>query len=211
LAVPNEPSPSLVRIYLRYPDEEAFITRFAANVTRGGVFLASRKPRPVGDMIRFEISLAQGPPLLYGVGKVTWVREFNPSEPHRAHGMGVQFTGLDPKCQPLLERLLERKSTSRPTAATGVPVVKPSSGERPIQAQASAEESAEWATTDDTAMRRLADRARLLAGDDDVESLLQTTPEEPVTLEKALADLPRMIRRTTVSMSVVEDGGNKNG
>jgi molecular chaperone DnaK len=87
--VPNESSPSLVRIYLRYPDEESFITRFAPNVTRGGVFLASRKPRPVGDTIRFEISLAQGPPLLYGLGKVTWVREFNPAEPHRAHGMGV--------------------------------------------------------------------------------------------------------------------------
>jgi uncharacterized protein (TIGR02266 family) len=207
--VPNEPS--LVRIYLRYPDEETFITRFAPNVTRGGVFLASRKPRPVGDVIRFEISLAQGPPLLWGAGKVTWVRDFNPAEPHRAHGMGVQFTALDPKCQSLLERLLERKSTSRPTAATGVPVVKPASGERLAQTAAPAEDATvEWATTDDTSMRRALDRARMLAGDDDVESLLQTTPEEPVTLEKALADLPRMIRRTTVSINVADDGGTKN-
>lgn len=211
-AVANESSPSLVRIYLRYPDEDSFITRFAANVTRGGVFLASRKPRPVGDTIRFEISLAQGPPLLYGLGRVTWVRDFNPAEPHRAHGMGVQFTALDPKCQPLLERLLERKLTSRPTAATGVPVVKPASGERFTQSSLPAEDATvEWATTDDTSMRRAVDRARMLAADDDVESLLQTTPEEPVTLEKALADLPRMIRRTTVSINVVDEGGNKNG
>jgi hypothetical protein len=138
------------------------------------------------------------------------VRDFNPAEPHRAHGMGVQFTSLDPKCQPLLERLLEKKSTSRPTASTGVPVVKPTSGERLAQTALPAEDaSAEWAIPNDTAMRRALDRARSLAGDDDVESLLQSTPEEPVTLETALADLPRMIRRTTVSINVVDDGGNK--
>jgi uncharacterized protein (TIGR02266 family) len=208
--VPNEASPSLVRIYLRYPDEEAFITRFAANVTRGGVFLASRKPRPVGDIIRFEISLAQGPPLLYGMGKVTWVREFNPAEPHRAHGMGVQFTALDPKCQDLLERLLERKSNSRPTAVNGVPVVKPSaSADRTQPTPVSEDDSAEWSTRDDTALRRAVDRARLLAGSEDVEALLQPSPDEHVSLEKALADLPRMLRRTTMSINIVDDG-NKN-
>lgn len=210
--MPNEASPPLVRIYLRYPDEESFVIRFAPNVTRGGVFLASRKPRPVGEVIRFEISLAQGPPLLYGLGKVTWVREFNPAEPHRAHGMGVQFTALDPKCQSLLERLLEKKSTSRPTAATGVPVVRPASGERTAPTVLpTAEESAEWATADDTTTRRAVDRARLLAGGDDVEALLQSTPEEPVTLEKALADLPRMLRRTTAAFNIIDDGSNKNG
>lgn len=127
--------------------------------------------------------------------------------------MGVQFTALDPACQPLLERLLERKgsASARPTAAAGVPVVKPASGERPMPATtASPDESAEWAAADDTSVRRAVERARLLAGDDDVESLLQTAPEEPVTLERALADLPRLIRRTTVSINVVEDSGNKN-
>jgi molecular chaperone DnaK len=209
--VPNEPSPSLVRIYLRYPDEESFITRFAANVTRGGVFLASRKPRPVGDIIRFEISLAQGPPLLYGLGKVTWVREFNPAEPHRAHGMGVQFTGLDPKCQDLLERLLERKSTSRPTAVNGVPVVRPSGSADRTQANPVGEDdSTEWSTPDDTALRRAVDRARILAGGDDVESLLQPSPEESVTLERALADLPRMLRRSTMSINVADDGSKNS-
>ena len=208
--------PSLVRIFLRYPDEETFITRFAPNVTRGGVFLASRKPRPVGDIVRFEISLAQGTPLLWGLGRVTWVREFNPAEPHRAHGMGVQFTALDPKCLPLLERLLERKSSSRPTAANGVPAVgSTGSGERRMQvSRPTEEEISEWVTTDDTALRRAVDRARMLAGNnEDVESLLQPTPEESVTLEKALAELPRMltVRRTTATMVPVDDGGNKSG
>jgi molecular chaperone DnaK len=110
---------------LRYPDVDTFVARFAPNVTRGGVFLASRKPRPVGEVVRFEISLPQGPPLLWGTGRVTWVREFNPAEPHRAHGMGVQFTLVAPECRPLLDRLLATKNAARPTPGAGVPIIVP--------------------------------------------------------------------------------------
>ena len=215
----NDPSLPLVRIYLRYPDVDAFVLRFAPNVTRGGVFLASRKPRPVGEVVRFEISLAQGPPLLWGTGRVTWVREFNPAEPHRAHGMGVQFTFVDPECRSLLDRLLAAKSAARPTPVSGVPIIVP---RQPSGASAAVRESAaspgpddrdEWA--DDASVRRALDRARMLAGGaDELESLLQRAPDEPTTLEQALAELPRMLsnRRTTAAMSTVDDkSGTKDG
>ena len=58
----------LVRLQLRYPDEKVFLQRFAANVTRGGIFLASRNPFSVGTVIGFEVALMQGPPLLAGTG-----------------------------------------------------------------------------------------------------------------------------------------------
>jgi molecular chaperone DnaK len=215
----NDPSPPLVRIYLRYPDADTFVARFAPNVTRGGVFLASRKPRPVGEVVRFEISLAQGPPLLWGTGRVTWVREFNPAEPHRAHGMGVQFTFVDPGCRPLLDHLLAAKNAARPTPVSGVPIIVPRqpSGASPSARDRvtlpSPEDPGEWA--DDASVRRASDRARMLAGGaDDLESLLQRAPEEPPTLEQALAELPRLIsnRRTTAAMSTVDDkSGAKDG
>ena len=208
----NEPSPSLVRLNLRYPDLETFVARFAPNVTRGGVFLASRRPRPVGEAIRFEIALAQGSPVLWGSGRVTWVREFNPAEPHRAHGMGVQFTFVDPECRPLLERLLERKSAARLTPVSGVPIVLPRSTSAALPATRGQAKSPspdgpdEWA--DDASVRRAADRARMLTGGvDEIESLLQRTPDEPATLEQALAELPRLIspRRTTTAMNVTDE------
>jgi molecular chaperone DnaK len=209
-----------VRICLRYPDVDAFTTRFAPNVTRGGIFLASRKPRPVGENVRFEISLAQGPPLLAGLGRVMWVREFNPTEPHRAHGMGVQFTSLDPGSRALLERLLEKKATPRTTAANGVPLAMPRATSGGIaagrvqMASPGADDTDEW-VADDSAVRRATDRARMLAGGtDELDSLLQNTPEEAPTLERALAELPRMLitRRTTAAMSVASDvDGSKSG
>ena len=215
----NDASPSLVRIYLRYPDADTFVARFAPNVTRGGIFLSSRKPRPVGEAVRFEVSLAQGSPLLWGTGQVTWVREFNPAEPHRAHGMGVQFTFVDPECRPLLDRLLERKTAARPTPVSGVPIVvsRPGSGESPAArsplSSPSPDDFGGWA--DDASVRRAADRARMLTGGaEEIESLLQRTPEEPATLEQALAELPRLIsnRRTTAAMTVAEEAGvSKDG
>ncbi len=206
---------ALVRIQLRYPDEQTFIARFAPNVTRGGIFLASRKPKPVDEMIRFEVALAQGPTLLWGTGRVTWVREFNPAEPHRAHGMGVQFTFVDPECRPLLEKLLESKGGAPRAASPSSPSLPVHSaesrhtGSAPALAMSreplSPEETGE--ALDDASLRRILDRARVLAGRMDAEGLLSRDVEEPPTLEQALADLPRLIhgRRTTAAIRVAAD------
>ena len=85
-----------MRVRLRYPDLETFVEKYAPNVTRGGIFLASREPRPVGAVLRFEVLLRQGGPVLSGEGRVTWVKEFNAAEPHRPYGMGVQFLVVAP-------------------------------------------------------------------------------------------------------------------
>lgn len=192
----STPDAPLVRIQLRYPDEVTFIQRFAPNVTRGGIFLASRTPHPVGAVIRFEIAIVKGPPLLWGTGRVTWVREFNPKEPQRAHGMGVQFLQVAPDCRAMLEHLLGRKATPpRFTPVGGVPTTSPgqdslqSSDPSPIQLEG---DPSTW--IDDPAMRVALDRARLLASrTEDVEALRVREHDEPVSLETALADLPRLL------------------
>jgi molecular chaperone DnaK len=213
------PNEALVRIQLRYPDEQTFIARFAPNVTRGGIFLASRRPKPVGEIIRFEVALAQGPALLWGTGRVTWVREFNPAEPHRAHGMGVQFTFIDPECRPLLEKLLESKCVAPQPTTTTDPVptarVREPSAPRTVQASVQSEplsvgECGE--VVDDATLRRALDRARTLAGRTDLGALLARGDDESPTLPKALADLPRLVhgRRTTSSFRVVADAEDSN-
>jgi uncharacterized protein (TIGR02266 family) len=193
----STPDLPLVRIQLRYPDESVFLNRFAPNVTRGGIFLTSRSPRPVGAIIAFEVALMQGPPLLWGTGKVTWVRDFDPQEPQRAHGMGVQFLQVDPGAKPMLEKLLSYKNLpQRFTPAAGVPLATP----RPVQSRSAGSSDAlpaegdpsTW--IDDQGMRRAIDRARLLArGVEDVEILRKREREEPATLEAALAQLPHLL------------------
>ncbi len=187
----------MVRIQLRYPDEATFIQRFAPNVTRGGIFLASRTPHPVGTVVAFEVAIVQGPPLLAGTGKVTWVREFNPEEPQRAHGMGVQFLQLTPTCRPLLEKVLAYKSRpTRFTPVAGVPAVV-ETAERHDSAPRTGSPSPDGDPStwiDDAGVRQAVDRARGLASRvDDVESLRIREREDPPSLEEALAALPRRL------------------
>jgi len=190
------PDIPLVRIQLRYPDEGIFIQRFAPNVTRGGIFLASRTPYPVGTVIAFEVALMQGSPILLGMGKVAWVREFDPQEPQRAHGMGVQFMHVAEGCRPILQRLIEYKARpSRFTPAGGVTMSAPRPEQggmaQNISGQLTGDPSA-W--IDDQGVRLAADRARLLASRiEDVESLRVRERDETATLEEALAELPRLL------------------
>jgi molecular chaperone DnaK len=205
LAPVTTPDVPIVRLQLRYPDENTFVQRFAPNVTRGGIFLASRAPFPVGTVLGFEISLVSGPPLLGGTGKVAWVREFDPQEPQRAHGMGVQFIKVASGSRPMLERLLAFKAQPvRRTPVGGVPLQMPRAQEDHAQAMAGAPGSGPHKTMslegdpstwiDDQGVRAAADRARMLASKvEDVEALRTRERDEPPTIEQALADLPRLL------------------
>ncbi len=86
------------------------------------MFLASRSPRPVGEVFSFEVLLSGGEVALSGEGKVTWVREFDPAAPQKPHGMGVQFLRLDAPSRDVVNRMLARKAA----AVTAGPI-----GQRP--------------------------------------------------------------------------------
>ena len=97
------PPDASVRLHLKCPDAEDFVERFAPNVTRGGIFLATRDAREVGATIRFEIALLDDTVVFAGEGVVTWAKP---------KGMGVKFTTLDPATEPMLERLLSRREAA---------------------------------------------------------------------------------------------------
>jgi uncharacterized protein (TIGR02266 family) len=106
-------------VRLRYAAFETFIEKFAPNVTRGGLFLASRTPRPIGEVFQFEVQLAGGEVALAGDGKVTWVREFDPAAPNKPHGMGVQFLRLDAPSREVVNQMLARKAGSMTGSTSG--------------------------------------------------------------------------------------------
>jgi len=108
-------SPAIVRVRLRFNDVDTFVERFAPNVTRGGLFLATRNLRPVGEIVAFEILLADGSVALAGDGKVSWTRAPDPAQPTKPFGMGLQFVAVRPASRAVLLRLLKAKE-SRPAA-----------------------------------------------------------------------------------------------
>jgi uncharacterized protein (TIGR02266 family) len=198
-----------VRIRLRYPDVDTFVQKFAPNVTRGGVFLASRNIQPVGELIAFEIQLVTGEAVLAGQGKVTWVKAFNPDEPTRPYGMGVQFVNVTPSSRPILARILRTKEANGP-APRGLTGAYATLGSGPVQAgvtpaplngkgpAAAVDTNVDLAAelgVDEAALQLVLDRRRRLMArtDDDLGDLLRPDPVEVPTLAYALSELPRLL------------------
>ena len=201
---------------LRYAAFETFIEKFAPNVTRGGLFLASRTPRPIGEVFQFEVQLAGGEVALAGDGKVTWVREFDPAAPNKPHGMGVQFLRLDAPSREVVNQMLARKAGSPTGAMAGsgnysgairVPMPVGTSGAARSGANGTSSPAARVDTSVDLASEMGIDEVRLkravernwlgngrASGEaDELEALLRPEAIEPVSLAQALAELPRLL------------------
>jgi uncharacterized protein (TIGR02266 family) len=193
-----------IRIRLRHASFDAFIEKFAPNLTRGGVFIASRTPLPIGSTFAFEIQLAGGEVAMAGDGKVTWVKAFDPAAPQKAHGMGVQFLRLDNPSRELLNKILAKKAAAAPGATARAPMPLAGSGPHKIgtngvsqpRVDTSVDLAAEFGV-DEARLRRAVDRnwvgAKGAVEIDELEKLLKPDPVEPVSIAQALAELPRLL------------------
>jgi uncharacterized protein (TIGR02266 family) len=115
-----------MRIKLKYPDVETFIQKYAVNISRGGIFIATRQPKPVGTALKFEFLLGESAiSIIRGEGQVLWTREFDPDQPTKAHGMGVRFTKLDAESQAIVDRALAFKGKDQPLPAEPSQVKRP--------------------------------------------------------------------------------------
>lgn len=65
-----------------------------ANLSEGGMFIASRDPKPVGTLLRFQINLQHAVTPATGYGEVTWIRVRSQSA-RRPAGMGIKFRHLE--------------------------------------------------------------------------------------------------------------------
>lgn len=203
----NVAATATVRVRLRYSDLDTFVERFAPNVTRGGIFLASRSPRAEGEIFRFEVQLSTGVVALAGEGKVIWVKPYDAAEPQKPHGMGVQFVQIDPGSRETLTRILQAKANPRsPAPAAAARTTGPQPTVQRVGATSartnghshvdtSVDLAAEYGI-DDVSLRRVIDRNWTLgprASDEDIEALLKPEPAETATLAQALAELPRLL------------------
>jgi molecular chaperone DnaK len=91
-----------VRLGCATPDE--FAEKYAVNLARGGFFVRTRDPQPVGTSVMFELLLAGGERVIAGTGVVVWTKVPGPAE-KAAPGMGLRFTGLDAPSRALLDRM----------------------------------------------------------------------------------------------------------
>ncbi|HND11923.1 MAG TPA: TIGR02266 family protein [Pseudomonadota bacterium] len=105
-----QPDVIAIRFRLQYPDVDTFVAKYAVNISEGGIFIASMDPPAVGSIVRFELSIAGGQPILRGEGQVVWNAPFDPLRPMDTCGMSLRFLRMDADGVALIRRVLSYKS-----------------------------------------------------------------------------------------------------
>jgi uncharacterized protein (TIGR02266 family) len=104
-----------IRMRLKFPSDAVFIEKYAPNISRAGIFIKTPDPKAVGTTVKFELQLADGTPVMRGLGVVAWNRVAD--QEGKPAGMGVKFAKLDPGSRAILDRILEHKRRASNGAA----------------------------------------------------------------------------------------------
>jgi uncharacterized protein (TIGR02266 family) len=84
-----------------------FYQGLAENLSEGGLFIATHRPRPVGELLEFTVNLPDGEPI-HGTGQVRWVRDYH-EDSEAAPGMGLRFVTLDERDLARIRRFLDHR------------------------------------------------------------------------------------------------------
>ena|SRR5579871_867550 len=103
-------------LLVAYRTVDGFITDWAVNISRGGIFINTRNPLAVGTTVRLIISLPDTAFPFDLTGRVMRVNEFdNPS--NQVPGMGIEFVDVDDEKRARIERFVERLRKELPEPA----------------------------------------------------------------------------------------------
>lgn len=94
-------------VTVAYRSAGSFLTDWATDISIGGLFINSRKPLPVGTVLKLIIQLPGAASPVDMAGRVT--RAVEPDERSgAAAGMAIEFLELDPATRARIEELVER-------------------------------------------------------------------------------------------------------
>jgi type IV pilus assembly protein PilZ len=102
-------------LLVAYRTVDGFITDWAVNISRGGMFINTRNPLALGSTVRLIISLPDAAFPFDLTGKVIRVSEFDNVQ-NQVPGMGIEFVDVDEEKQVRIERFVERLRKELPDA-----------------------------------------------------------------------------------------------
>lgn len=105
-------------LLVAYRSMDGFITDWAVNISRGGIFINTRNPLAVGTTVRLIISLPDTAFPFELTGRVARVAEFN-NPANQVPGMGIEFVDVDDDKRARIERFVERLRKELPETPVG--------------------------------------------------------------------------------------------
>ncbi len=102
-------------LLVAYRTVDGFITDWAVNISRGGIFINTRSPLAMGSIVRLIVSLPDAAFPFDLTGRVIRVNPPDPSSDHVA-GMGLEFVDVDEDKRARLARFVDRLRAELPDA-----------------------------------------------------------------------------------------------
>lgn len=96
-----------VALEVRYASTCAFLVAYTTNLSKGGLFLDTPTPLPVGSEVQLTISAPHAPEPMVVWGRVAWVRDQVDADGHPT-GMGVEFEQLEERYGAVIDHIVTR-------------------------------------------------------------------------------------------------------
>ncbi|MBS2030835.1 MAG: TIGR02266 family protein [Deltaproteobacteria bacterium] len=94
-------------LLVAYRTVDGFITDWAVNISKGGIFINTRTPLAVGTMVKLIISLPDAAFPFDLTGRVTRIHEYD-NTTNLVPGMGLEFVDVDDEKRVRIEKFVDR-------------------------------------------------------------------------------------------------------
>jgi uncharacterized protein (TIGR02266 family) len=106
---PRRASPRVrMQASVDFQSDDNFFNGFSANISDGGLFVATVNLLPLGTEVDLAFTLPTGE-RIETKGTVQWVREVNDKHPEVFPGMGVSFRGLSDQAQQVINEFVAQR------------------------------------------------------------------------------------------------------
>ena len=111
-----------IELKVDYKKLNSFFADYTKNISKGGTFIKTKKPLPIGTRFLFKLSVPQRPAPFELIGEVVWAAN-DGAEP----GMGIKFLDLSAERQQQLGELLRELPPRTGAQAPASPPAAPPS------------------------------------------------------------------------------------
>src|SRR5438132_8849952 len=84
-----------IELKVEYKRINSFFADFTKNISKGGTFIATSKPLPIGTVFLFKLTIPGLEAPLQLNGKVAWLVTAEGASPEQPAGMGIRFQYRD--------------------------------------------------------------------------------------------------------------------
>ena len=101
-------APLQLLVQYRFDSVGEFLAEYSSNISLGGIYIRTDRPREEGALIYLQFALKDGSRLIEGLGRV--VRSNPPGDglpPGIEPGMGVEFVNFDGESVELIEKIVQ--------------------------------------------------------------------------------------------------------